>query len=69
MYLSAVPFNEIGFDTKIPAVKLPTLTWGMLSEIPVKVGALVVGLGLIAAFRNRGAGADESSESKSGKEK
>jgi hypothetical protein len=41
----------------------------MLSEIPVKVGALVVGLGLIAAFRNRGAGGDESSESKQGKEK
>ena len=69
MYLSAVPFNEIGFDTKIPAVKLPDITWGMLSEIPVKVAALVVGLGLIAAFRNRGAGGDESSESKSGKEK
>jgi formate dehydrogenase iron-sulfur subunit len=69
IYLSAVSFNEIGFDTRIPAKKLPDITWGMLSEIPVKVAALVVGLGLIAAFRNRGAGGDGSSESKQGKEK
>ncbi len=64
IYLSAIPFEQLGFNTKIPAVKLPKLTWNMLSEIPFKVGALVVGLGLIAAFRNRG-----SSESSEGKEK
>ena len=64
VYLSAIPFEQLGFNTGIPAVKLPNLTWNMLSEIPVKVGALVVGLGLIAAFRNRGA-----SESSEGKEK
>jgi formate dehydrogenase iron-sulfur subunit len=68
MYLSAIPFDQLGFDTRIPAVKLPNLTWGMLSEIPVKVGALVLGLGLIAAFRNRGS-SEESSESTHGKEK
>jgi formate dehydrogenase iron-sulfur subunit len=64
IYLSAVPFEQLGFNTKIPAVKLPDLTWNMLGEIPVKVGALVVGLSLIAAFRNRGA-----SENTEGKEK
>jgi formate dehydrogenase iron-sulfur subunit len=69
IYLSAIPFAELGFNTKIPAVKHPDLTWNMLSEIPMKVGALVVGLGLIAAFRNRGASADEQSETKNGKEK
>ncbi len=69
MYLSAIPFEQIGFNTKIPDVKLPNLTWNMLSEIPVKVGALVVGLGLIAAFRNRGAGGGGKSESTTGKEK
>ena len=57
IYLSAVPFEQLGFNTKIPAVKLPNLTWNMLSEIPFKVGALVVGLSLIAAFRNRGSDA------------
>jgi formate dehydrogenase iron-sulfur subunit len=69
VYLSAIPFDQLGFNTKIPAIKLPNLTWNMLGTIPAKVGALVVGLSLIAAFRNRGANADESSESKQGKEK
>ncbi|HEX9020170.1 MAG TPA: 4Fe-4S dicluster domain-containing protein [Nitrospirota bacterium] len=69
IYLSAVPFEQIGFNTKVPNVKLPALTWNMLGEIPVKVGALVVGLSLIAAFRNRGSGSAGSSETKHGKEK
>lgn len=68
MYLSAVPFELLGFNTRIPGVKLPDLTWNMLGSIPYKVGALVVGLSLIAAFRNRGAKAEDS-ESKQGKEK
>jgi formate dehydrogenase iron-sulfur subunit len=69
IYLSAIPFEQLGFNTKIPNVKLPKLTWNMLSEIPVKVGALVVGLSLIAAFRNRGSNSQGSSESKNEKEK
>jgi len=69
IYLSAIPFEQLGFNTRIPNVKLPKLTWNMLSEIPVKVGALVVGLSLIAAFRNRGSNAQGSSETKQGKEK
>jgi len=55
IYLSAVPFEQLGFRTGIPAVRLPHLTWSMLEAIPAKVGALVFGLSLIAAFRNRGA--------------
>jgi formate dehydrogenase iron-sulfur subunit len=69
IYLSAIPFEQLGFNTKIPNVKLPNLTWNMLREIPVKVGALVVGLSLIAAFRNRGSSEQGSSESKKEKEK
>jgi formate dehydrogenase iron-sulfur subunit len=64
LYLSALPFDQLGFVTKIPPVKLPGLTWNMLSEIPVKVGALVVGLSLIAAFRNRGSSESSSSDGK-----
>jgi len=64
MYLSAIPFEQLGVRTSIPGVKLPDLTWNMLGSIPAKVGALVVGLSLIAAFRNRGA-----SEKSQGKEK
>jgi hypothetical protein len=40
----------------------------MLREIPVKIGALVVGLSLIAAFRNRGS-SGQSSGTTHGKEK
>ncbi|HEY6009899.1 MAG TPA: 4Fe-4S dicluster domain-containing protein [Nitrospirota bacterium] len=69
VYLSAVPFDQLGFNTKIPNVKLPQLTWNMLGEIPYKVGALVLGLSLIATFRNRGANAEKASESKNEKEK
>lgn len=64
IYLSAIPFEQLGFRMGIPGAKLPDLTWNMLGSIPAKVGALVVGLSLIAAFRNRGA-----SESSQGKEK
>lgn len=64
MYISPIPFEQLGFRTGIPPVRLPVLTWNMLGSIPVKAGALVVGLSLIAAFRNRG-----SSESSQEKEK
>ena len=30
MYMSAIPFDQLGFDTRIPGMKLPNLTWGML---------------------------------------
>jgi formate dehydrogenase iron-sulfur subunit len=68
LYISAIPFDQLGFVTKIPPVKLPGLTWNMLSEIPFKVGALVVGLSLIAAFRNRSSD-DSASDTKQEKEK
>ena len=54
MYISSVPFDDIGFRMKIPDAPLPDLTWGSLSKIPtVAVGAAVV-LGAIAYVRNRG---------------
>ena len=64
MYLSAVPFERLGFRTNIPAKPLPDLTWGMLREIPFKVGGLVAVLAAIAYFRNRGnsAGSDKEKE-------
>ncbi|MEW5745750.1 MAG: 4Fe-4S dicluster domain-containing protein [Nitrospirota bacterium] len=55
MYLSAVPFEALGFKTNIPAAPLPDLTWAMLKTIPYKVGGLVAILAAIAYFRNRGA--------------
>ncbi len=60
IYLSAMPFDQLGFNTAIPDRKLPGLTWNMLGGIPTKVAALVVGLSLIAAFRNRGSSGGSS---------
>jgi formate dehydrogenase iron-sulfur subunit len=61
MYLSAVPFEMLGFKSNIPKKPLPELTWNMLSSIPYKVGGLVVLLSAIAFIRNRGnsGGSDE----------
>lgn len=66
IYLSGVPFEQIGFKTNIPAIRLPSLTWEYLSNIPMAVGGLAVTLALIAWIRNRG---DSSGEAKAGKEK
>jgi formate dehydrogenase iron-sulfur subunit len=54
MYISAVPFKELGFRTNVPAVPLPSLTWAQLSSMPGKLTAIVAGLSAIAYFRNRG---------------
>jgi formate dehydrogenase iron-sulfur subunit len=62
VYLSSVPFKDLGFRTDIPNKKLPDLTWDMLSSIPYKVGGLVVLLSAIALFRNRGSNASEDSQ-------
>jgi formate dehydrogenase iron-sulfur subunit len=54
VYISSVPFATIGFNTAIPNVALPNLTWGSLSKIPAAVGGFVAVLGAVAWFRNRG---------------
>ncbi len=64
LYISHVPFEQIGLNTKIPAQRLPDLTWASLNKIPAAVGGFVVGLSLIAWFRNRGNGSGQSSPGK-----
>jgi len=64
MYISGVPFEELGFNMKIPTKKLPENTWAMLREIPVKVVSFVTILSLIAAFRNRGSNHDAETKHK-----
>jgi formate dehydrogenase iron-sulfur subunit len=64
IYISNVPFEQLGFNTKIPAKKLPDNTWAMLREIPVKVVGFVTVLSLIAIFRNRGSNHDAESKHK-----
>jgi formate dehydrogenase iron-sulfur subunit len=46
LYLSAVPFEQIGFKTNISNVPLPSLTWEYIIHIPALFGIVfVAGLG------------------------
>jgi len=37
LYLSSVPFEQLGFKTRLPHTPLPMLTWQALSKIPTVV--------------------------------
>lgn len=45
LYLSAVPFEQIGLRTTLPQHPLPSFTWGVLSLVPdvVSVGSVLLG--------------------------
>jgi len=45
LYLSAVPFEQIGLRTYLPRQPLPTLTWRALEAVPdvVSVGSVLLG--------------------------
>jgi formate dehydrogenase iron-sulfur subunit len=45
LYLSAVPFQQIGLRTDLPATPLPRLTWSVLSRTPdiASMAAVVMG--------------------------
>jgi formate dehydrogenase iron-sulfur subunit len=45
LILSAVPFNQIGYNTNVPNSPLPQLTWNVLQHIPqvVTVGTVLMG--------------------------
>jgi formate dehydrogenase iron-sulfur subunit len=44
LYLSAVPFEKLGFNTKLQTTPLPQLTWNALSKVPgvVSVGGVIL---------------------------
>ncbi len=44
LYLSSVPFENLGFNTKLQLTPLPQLTWNALSKIPgiVSVGGVML---------------------------
>lgn len=47
LYISSVPFGQLGFDTTLTSDPLPSLTWYVLSKIPNLVsigGALLFGV-------------------------
>ena len=45
LYLSAVPFGQIGLKTNLPQEPLPALTWRALSAVPdvVSIGSVLLG--------------------------
>jgi formate dehydrogenase iron-sulfur subunit len=45
LYLSAVPFEQIGLNTKVPLQPIPNYTWSVLSMVPdvVSVGSVLLG--------------------------
>lgn len=46
IYISAVPFADLGFKMDVPRLPLPSLTWKYISHIPALFGVtFVVGLG------------------------
>lgn len=44
LYVTSVPFEQLGFKTQLEATALPTLTWNALSKIPgvVSVGGVLL---------------------------
>jgi len=54
MYISAVPFEELGFRTQVPKHALPPLTWNYISKIPyVMGGVLLFGVASWTATRRK----------------
>ena len=45
LVLAAVPFEELGYNTKVPAASLPNLTWAVLSHVPdvAAIGSVLLG--------------------------
>jgi formate dehydrogenase iron-sulfur subunit len=43
-YISSVPFEDLGFNTKLQMTPMPQLTWNALSKIPgvVSVGGVML---------------------------
>jgi formate dehydrogenase iron-sulfur subunit len=44
LYISSVPFEQLGFDTKLEQAPMPLLTWNALSKVPsvVTVGSVML---------------------------
>ncbi len=61
MYLSAVPFDMLGFNTRVPSQELPDLTWAYISKIPSVIGVVLVAGAATWAItrRSQGAGKEE----------
>ncbi len=61
IYISDIPFEKLGFKSKIPAIALPDLTWAVLSSIPGKVVGIAALLSAVVYFRSRGEQEEDNS--------
>ena len=65
LYLSDVPFENIGFKSGVETAPMPPLTWEVLSKIPIMASAMAGMFGTVAWSLNRREAAErrEASES------
>ena len=42
MYISNIPFNELGFRKNVPQIVLPDLTWSYIAKVPALFGVVFV---------------------------
>jgi formate dehydrogenase iron-sulfur subunit len=53
LYMSDVPFEELGFKATVDTAPMPPLTWEVLSKIPIVAGAMAGLFGTLAWTLNR----------------
>jgi hypothetical protein len=53
LYLSAVPYEQLGFRTDLGEIPMPQYTWNVMEKVPWVLGALVAGLSSIAWWTHR----------------
>lgn len=63
LYLSDVPFENIGFKSNVETAPMPPLTWEVLSKIPVMAGAMAGLFGTVAWSLNRREAAEQQEAS------
>jgi formate dehydrogenase iron-sulfur subunit len=55
LYISDVPFAQLGFRTDVSTRALPGYTWDVMSKLPIVVGSMAVvltGASIITRLRN-----------------
>jgi len=64
LYLSDIPFEQLGFNTTVPKSQLPDLTWQYIKGVPAMLGiTLVAGIGCwLVTRRNQLADKEGSDE-------
>ena len=53
LYLSAVPFEELGFKTDLKEEEYPDYTWEFLSRVPIEVAAIAAVMGGVYFWRKK----------------